>query len=116
MLDKYICGSVHRISPEAPVPIVDMEEVLYYPGGAANVATNIQSIANATLIGLIGGDAEGKILYDCIKKRGITLPPPLRGNYSVQTTTKTRIIAGGQQLLRIDTEPLKHYPLSLIHI
>src|SRR2546421_5855574 len=72
VLDQYIKGSVSRISPEAPVPIVLQEESFYTPGGAANVANNLASLgANVTLVGKIGDDIEGGILKRELTKRRI---------------------------------------------
>src|SRR5580698_1955070 len=72
VLDQYIKGSVSRISPEAPVPIVLQEESFYTPGGAANVANNLASLgAQVTLISKIGDDIEGSILKREIQKRHI---------------------------------------------
>ena len=104
VLDQYIKGSVSRISPEAPVPIVLQQESFYTPGGAANVANNLASLgANVTLVGKIGDDIEGGILKKELAKRrihtgGIFIDP------SVHTIFKTRIIAHHQQVVRVDRE------------
>src|ERR1039458_637823 len=72
VLDRYIKGSVTRISPEAPVPIVLQEESFYTPGGAANVANNLASLgAEVTLVSKIGDDIEGGILKRELLKRHI---------------------------------------------
>src|SRR5580704_16312419 len=72
VLDHYIKGSVSRISPEAPVPIVLQEESFYTPGGAANVANNLSSLgADVTLVSKIGNDIEGGILKQELHKRHI---------------------------------------------
>ncbi len=104
MLDRYHFGHVTRISPEAPVPIVDVERTDNRPGGAANVALNIGSLgAHVTLCGVIGADDNGRILQRCLGLADFdtslvfeTLTRP--------TTTKTRIIGNNQQVLRVDHE------------
>ena len=103
ILDKFVFGKVRRISPEAPVPIVQMEREGFSPGGAGNVAANITSLgAKVKLIGVIGNDAEGKELREILKDRQI------KGFFltdsSRPTIVKTRIIATNQQLLRLDRE------------
>ena len=105
ILDQYIRGSVSRISPEAPVPIVLQEDAPQYtPGGAANVANNLRTLgAQVTLVGRIGADNEGKIFLKELKKQKINL----RGIFTdrtVPTIFKTRVIAGHQQVVRIDRE------------
>lgn len=103
MLDTYYWGKVSRISPEAPVPIVAIEEVAHRPGGAANVAYNLQCLgAEVMLIGLAGDDSTGKQLDKTL------------GNYSIHnrlvhdktrpTTEKMRVIAGSQHVVRLDKE------------
>ena len=105
VLDQYVQGSVSRISPEAPVPIVLQEgDPFYTPGGAANVANNLQSLgAGVTLVGRIGRDAEGKILMKDLKKRNI-LTGGILVDTKIPTAVKTRIIAQHQQVLRLDRE------------
>ncbi len=104
LLDQYIKGSVTRISPEAPVPIVLVEESFYTPGGAANVANNLASLgARVTLIGKMGDDIEAGILKKELTKRrihtqGIVIDP------GMATILKTRIIAQHQQVVRVDRE------------
>ncbi len=107
LLDQHIRGSVSRISPEAPVPIVLQEEdPAFAPGGAANVANNLKSLgAFAMLVGRIGADEEGKILKRELKKRQI----PTEGLFidkNIPTIIKTRIIAQHQQMLRLDREKI----------
>ncbi len=111
ILDQYIQGSVSRISPEAPVPVVLQQDSFYTPGGAANVAHNLSGLGAAvTLMGIIGNDEEGKILVRDLKKRKIDTA----GIYTDKhrpTVTKTRVIAQHQQVVRIDKEDLQR-PLS----
>ncbi len=103
ILDKFVFGKVSRISPEAPVPIVKMEKENFSPGGAGNVAANITSLgAKVKLIGVIGNDAEGKILREILKNRQIK--GHLLTDSARPTIVKTRIIATNQQLLRLDRE------------
>jgi D-glycero-beta-D-manno-heptose-7-phosphate kinase len=104
MVDEYLWGSVHRISPEAPVPVVSCTEREYRMGGAANVAINIQSLgADPIMCSVIGDDPIGKIYKKMIgdlqmNDKGIIES----GNR--KTTVKTRIIGNHQHLLRIDEE------------
>ncbi|HIJ59410.1 MAG TPA: D-glycero-beta-D-manno-heptose-7-phosphate kinase [Nitrospirae bacterium] len=103
ILDCYIFGRVNRISPEAPVPVVEVVEQSYRLGGSANVANNIVSLGGLVdLAGTIGKDNEGELLKsECINKKiGIT------GIISLNkpTTVKTRIIAHNQQVVRFDRE------------
>lgn len=104
MLDRYIWGSVSRISPEAPVPVIDMETEQARLGGAANVARNIQSLGgNPLLVGVIGADNSGKQLYDIIRENNFP-PEGVVVDPSRPTTVKTRVIAHSQHVVRIDRE------------
>ena len=104
MLDKYIFGDVERISPEAPVQIVNVKEEKFIPGGAANVANNIAALnANAFMIGVIGNDNEAIILLNELKKRNINTEGIITDNQK-PTTQKVRVLGQKQQLLRIDYE------------
>lgn len=104
MLDRYIWGNVSRISPEAPVPVVDMETEQARLGGAANVAKNIQSLGGEPfLVGVIGADNSGKQLFEIIRESKF----PVEGiviDGARPTTVKTRVIANNQHLVRIDRE------------
>src|SRR5271167_1109585 len=101
VLDQYIKGSVSRISPEAPVPIVLQEESFYTPGGAANVANNLASLgADVTLVCKIGDDIEGAILKRELGLRHIRTNG-LFVDGSIDTIFKTRIIAQHQQIVRL---------------
>ena len=103
MLDKYIWGQVKRISPEAPVPVVEILKEDYSLGGAGNVAKNIKSLGgNVVLCGCKGNDENGKILSELLEKWEIENYLFERDSYP--TITKTRIIAKTQQLLRVDRE------------
>ena len=104
MLDRYWWGSVTRISPEAPVPVVNLEKTSLAAGGAANVAANIAGLgAKPYLLGVVGTDAEADLFPAVLAKNNISaeylLKSPHRG-----TTVKTRVVAHSQQLLRVDQE------------
>ena len=101
MLDQYICGNVNRISPEAPVPIVDINCEFQTLGGAANVAANLASLGvKCELLGIVGADRAGDELRMELKKQGIKFEWFIRSS----TITKTRIVAHKQQICRIDKE------------
>ncbi len=104
ILDEYLWGTVERISSEAPVPVVWANKKTYVPGGAANVANNINALdGEACLVGVTGRDENKDIFLAELKKRGITskgiFKEPKR-----HTTVKTRILAGHQQVVRVDWE------------
>lgn len=103
MLDVYLRGDVERISPEAPVPVVRVRERKLALGGAANVANNIVTIgAQCELVSAVGDDLAGVTLRDMLKQvRGETRSLVLVGR---PTTTKTRVVARSQQLVRYDEE------------
>jgi len=104
ILDRYIFGSVERISPEAPVPILKYSEENEKCGGASNVALNLKNLGlNVALSGIIGRDENGKRLLRLLsaKKIEIKLVKKVK---KYRTTTKTRILGGNQQMLRIDNE------------
>lgn len=104
ILDEYIWGNVHRISPEAPVPVVWADKRSYALGGAANVANNIKSLgAGVSLCGVAGKDKNAEILLSELKRQGIRREGVLLVNKR-HTTVKTRIIAGHQQVVRLDWE------------
>jgi rfaE bifunctional protein kinase chain/domain len=103
ILDKYLWGDVERISPEAPVPVVDVKKETVSLGGASNVANNIASLdAKAYMIGVVGDNENAKIIENLLKSKNIN--PVLIKDKSRPTIEKTRIIAVSQQLLRIDRE------------
>ena len=104
MLDHFIWGSVARISPEAPVPVVDFERESLMPGGAANVARNLTSLEVPTeLLGAVGRDPAANQLKRLLKDYHIGCQG-LHGNARRSTTVKTRIVAHKQQVVRIDRE------------
>ncbi|MCC6159256.1 MAG: D-glycero-beta-D-manno-heptose-7-phosphate kinase [Deltaproteobacteria bacterium] len=104
MLDRFIWGSVERISPEAPVPVVRVDREESTPGGAANVARNLIALgARADLAGLAGDDAAARTLTDRLAAEGIG-ELMLAVEHDRPTTVKTRVIAGSQQIVRFDHE------------
>lgn len=113
MLDQFVWGNVSRISPEAPVPVVDFERESYMPGGAANVARNLSALgAKARLFGVVGCDHAGDQLRDLLKGQGVDCSG-LVEQVGRHTTTKTRIVAGQQQVVRVDRE--HRHDLDLEH-
>ncbi|MCL4103700.1 UNVERIFIED_CONTAM: hypothetical protein GTU68_059779 [Idotea baltica] len=104
MLDWFIWGAVSRISPEAPVPVVEVQKESRYPGGAANVARNITPFgSHIELAGLFGHDPNGILLLETLSENGIGTDLLLETE-GIPTITKTRVIAGHQQVVRIDRE------------
>ncbi|MFA5410559.1 MAG: D-glycero-beta-D-manno-heptose-7-phosphate kinase [Candidatus Omnitrophota bacterium] len=104
ILDEYIWGDVERISPEAPVPVVWAKKRTYVPGGAANVAHNIRALdAKVSLVGVIGKDENRDILLTELKKRKINAEG-IFVEAKRHTTVKSRIVAGHQQVVRLDWE------------
>jgi rfaE bifunctional protein kinase chain/domain len=104
MLDRYVWGAVSRISPEAPVPVVDIKDETVRLGGAANVADNVVSLgATCELVGVTGEDSVGDEIRREIEKRGIAAAGLVRDK-TRPTTTKTRVIAHNQQVVRTDRE------------
>ena len=110
ILDRYIFGRVSRISPEAPVPVVKLDEEEFRPGGAGNVCANINSLgAKAYLVGVVGKDERAGILKGELEHRGVNIDG-IFADPQRPTILKTRVIAHQQQVVRIDKEkvdPLK---------
>lgn len=110
MLDEYLVGKTTRLSPEAPVPIVEIEKINYVPGGAANAANNVKSLGDETiLVGIIGNDNNGQTLIKLLKKQGIKTTGVFK-DPERPTTLKSRIISQGQQVVRVDKESHKPIP------
>jgi rfaE bifunctional protein kinase chain/domain len=110
MLDKYLWGDVQRICPEAPVPIVEEVRLSNVPGGMANVAMNARSLGSRVAVaGVVGQDPDGATLYEMLNKQGIDAAG-LRVDPRRRTSTKTRVIAHNQQVVRIDRED--RFPIS----
>ncbi|MBI1871463.1 MAG: D-glycero-beta-D-manno-heptose-7-phosphate kinase [Chlamydiae bacterium] len=106
ILDCFVWGKVRRISPEAPVPVVEVERDSFVPGGAANVAHNMCALgAKVWLAGIVGKDDEGKRLLTQLKERGM-MTETIRVDSSRSTSLKTRVVAHHQQVVRIDREVL----------
>jgi|YelNatPaOPRAMG01_1025707.scaffolds.fasta_scaffold02122_12 D-beta-D-heptose 7-phosphate kinase/D-beta-D-heptose 1-phosphate adenosyltransferase len=104
MLDHFLWGKVSRISPEAPVPVVEVTRESYFPGGAANVARNLRALgAHVQVFGVLGDDSAGSELRALLDQQGVEttglLVDPTR-----PTTVKTRIVAHHQQIVRFDKE------------
>jgi rfaE bifunctional protein kinase chain/domain len=122
MLDRYFWGSVARISPEAPVPVVEIQSESARLGGAANVANNIKSLGgDPILIGVIGNDNSGALLRDLLIESAFTTVG-LVVDADRPTTVKTRVIAHSQHVVRIDRETrdeisytLQHKILEVLH-
>ena len=103
MLDRYWYGSVDRISPEAPVPVVRVTRTEERVGGAANVANNIVALgAQASLLSVVGDDEASRLLEELVAQTGIT--PYFGRDPKLKTTVKLRVIGRQQQLIRLDFE------------
>jgi D-glycero-beta-D-manno-heptose-7-phosphate kinase len=110
MLDHFLWGKVSRISPEAPVPVVEVQSESYFPGGAANVARNLRALGSrVTILGTIGDDDAGAELTDILNQQGVETHG-LVVDSNRPTTLKTRIVAHHQQVVRFDRE--RSSPLS----
>lgn len=104
MLDRHIWGSVNRISPEAPVPIVRFHRETQMAGGCGNVAMNLIGLGmSVSLVALAGDDESGRLLADLLRKSGVDASGIVI-DHGRPTTTKTRVIGGHQQMLRLDAE------------
>jgi rfaE bifunctional protein kinase chain/domain len=103
MLDRYWFGDSDRISPEAPVPVVQVSKVDERLGGAANVARNVAALgANTTILGVVGEDEAGNRIGELLRQSGVN--SQLEVDPKVPTTVKLRVIARQQQLIRLDFE------------
>ena len=104
MLDEFVWGRVSRISPEAPVPVVEVVSESAYPGGAANVARNLREFTGHTdLLGIVGDDSAGARLLGLLDQQGIGTLGVLRPATG-RTIVKTRVIARQQQVVRVDRD------------
>ncbi|HAH07073.1 MAG TPA: D-glycero-beta-D-manno-heptose-7-phosphate kinase [Elusimicrobia bacterium] len=117
MLDQFIRGKVLRISPEAPVPVVNVREESHLPGGAGNVCCNLAALgAKPAVFGVVGADAAGEHLLEDLAERGVDVGG-VRRDASRVTTQKVRVIAEHQQVVRFDREAPGHlssHTLSLL--
>lgn len=110
LLDSYTIGKARRISPEAPVAVIQVQKEEYRPGGSGNVILNLISMgAQVVALGRIGQDSHGKVLKDCFAREGVDLQGIMEEN-NYFTPVKNRIIADNQQIVRIDREEFT--PLS----
>lgn len=104
MLDEFVWGKVGRISPEAPVPVVEVTGESLYPGGAANVARNLREfVEDVAVIGLVGSDRAGERLRELLAAQQIDTTDLIEDG-ATRTIVKTRIIARNQQVVRVDRE------------
>lgn len=107
MLDHFIWGSVCRISPEAPVPVVEVSHETWYPGGAANVARNVAPFTRHVMVmGRVGRDRQAEQLRTLLRKEGVKCGPLLVSR-AIPTISKARVIARHQQVVRVDREMLE---------
>ena len=110
MIDKYINGNVNRISPEAPVPVIEIVEKKSKLGGAGNVINNIIALgANVRVLGYIGDDADGNFLLKSFNKTQVETTY-MKKYKEIQTISKTRIVSKNQQFLRLDEERMEEPP------
>jgi len=106
MLDEFVWGKVGRISPEAPVPVVEVTGESFFPGGAANVARNLREFLDrVSVIGMIGKDRSGQQLRELLAQRKIDISDSIEDE-KFPTIVKTRIIARHQQVVRVDREKI----------
>jgi rfaE bifunctional protein kinase chain/domain len=104
MIDHYIYGSASRLSPEAPVPIVNVKNESTTLGGAGNVVQNLVALgAKVSVAGVIGNDATGVQLIEILESEGVKTDTIIK-DYSRSTTVKTRVLVGSHQLVRVDRE------------
>lgn len=104
MLDRYIAGSVERVSPEAPIPVVRVESERSALGGAGNVSANVVSLGGScAVVGCVGCDADGELLTQTLEDRGVDIAGVVRHS-ARPTTVKARVLAQHQQVVRFDRE------------
>lgn len=104
ILDEFVWGKVSRISPEAPVPVVEVSRETYYPGGAANVARNLREFGcGVEVFGLLGTEVHGNLMQKLLDEEGVATGGIVR-DPDYPTIVKTRIIAKHQQVVRVDRE------------
>jgi D-beta-D-heptose 7-phosphate kinase/D-beta-D-heptose 1-phosphate adenosyltransferase len=106
MLDRYFAGTVERISPEAPVPVLQVRRSFHRPGGAANVAVNVAAMGGTTtVVGAVGTDEAGRCLRAALAEEGVD-GREIVTTAAIPTTVKTRLLAGQSQIARFDEESL----------
>ena len=104
MLDEFIWGQVSRISPEAPVPVVEVRDRTFTAGGAANTAANVGGLGGRVAVaGVVGDDANGRRVCDLLAAGGVDVSGVVK-DATRPTTSKTRVVAHSQQMVRIDHE------------
>ena len=114
MLDHFIWGNVRRISPEAPVPVVEFQRESFMPGGAANVARNLTALRVPTeLFGIVGRDDSARKLKQLLGEQQVDCAG-LMGSKDRLTSVKTRIIAHQQQVVRVDRENVEEIPAKTV--
>src|SRR5690349_982597 len=114
MLDEFVWGKVGRISPEAPVPIVEVTGESLYPGGAANVARNLREfVDHVSIIGMLGKDRNGRVLRELLAEQNIDTSNAIEEE-TFCTIVKTRINALHQQVVRVDREKIFTPPSAQI--
>lgn len=107
MIDEYLWGKVSRISPEAPVPIVEITQEQFRPGGSANVAFNLKSLNQQVYVyGVVGADQNGERLRALLEEQGLNIGGLIEDD-TRPTTVKTRIIGGSQHIARVDKETVR---------
>jgi D-glycero-beta-D-manno-heptose-7-phosphate kinase len=112
ILDEFVWGSVDRISPEAPVPVVNVERESFVPGGALNVANNIRTLGGSVIpCGVLGRDLRGRLVAKLMRAEGIETEGIIY-DASRPTTLKTRVIAHSQQMVRFDREVTRELDTS----
>jgi rfaE bifunctional protein kinase chain/domain len=113
MLDRHYYGKTDRMSPEAPVPVVDIDSVVDSPGGSSNVALNLSMLgASATICGMVGDDLEGEILIEKLTENNI-LTNHIMVDQNRPTTVKSRIISKDHHVVRMDREITDDAPKKL---
>src|SRR5579883_703934 len=113
ILDEFVWGTARRISPEAPVPVVEVHRRTYAPGGAANAAANAAGLGGrVALVGVAGADPAGDRLTECLRAGRVADIDVVR-DPARPTTTKTRVVAHGQQVVRFDHEDTAPVPATV---
>src|SRR5262249_53878598 len=111
--DEYLWGDVRRISPEAPVPVVEIRSRSFVAGGAANAAANVVSLTGKALLGgVVGRDLQAERLAEALRRQDVETGGLVADGERL-TTTKTRLIAHGQQVVRMDSEQRTPLPLPV---
>jgi D-beta-D-heptose 7-phosphate kinase/D-beta-D-heptose 1-phosphate adenosyltransferase len=116
MLDEYVSGDARRVSPEAPVPVVETAKRWFTPGGAANAAANAVALGGQVILGgATGEDQAASQLAKVVREAGID-PSGFVADSARPTTSKMRVLARGQQVIRVDTESLAPLPYGVAEL